>query len=329
MSLAEAVPVPPAPDPGLRGDESSIAGGGIGDRLYQWGIVFFALCIPVLLILIALELAVGAWPALREFGFGFLTSSTWDPVANEYGAAPAIYGTLLTSAIALAIATPLALGVAIFLAEFSPTAIRQPLAFLVDLLAAIPSVVYGLWGLKVLVPLLQRHVMPFISGTLGLGALPLFSGPAYGSSIFAAGIVLAIMVLPYISAVSREVLLAVPRSQREAALALGATRWEMIWGAVLPYARSGIVGGIILGLGRALGETMAVTMVIGNSHEISSSLFAPGTTLASQIANEFAEATGEQRAALMAVGFALFVITLVVNAIARWLVWRVSSERRV
>jgi phosphate transport system permease protein len=324
----ESVPVAPLPDAELRGDGSSIEGGGLGDRLYQWGTTFFALCIPILLVLVAFEVAVGAWPALRQFGVGFLTSSTWDPVANQYGAAPAIYGTLLTSAIALIIATPLAIGVSIFLAEFAPSAIRQPIAFLVDLLAAIPSVVYGLWGLKVLVPVLQRHVMPFISDTLGLGILPIFSGPAYGNSIFAAGVVLAIMVLPYISAVSREVLLAVPRSQREAALALGATRWEMIWGAVLPYARSGIIGGVILGLGRALGETMAVTMVIGNNHNISSSLFAPGYTLASQIANEFAEASGDQRSALMAVGFVLFVITLLVNAIARWLVWRVSSEPR-
>jgi phosphate transport system permease protein len=320
--------VPPLRDRALSGIESSIEGGGTGDRAYQWAITFFALCIPILLLLVAIEVAVGAWPALRQFGFEFLSSSTWDPVANEYGAAPAIYGTLVTSAIALGIATPLALGVAIFLAEFSPAAIRQPLAFLVDLLAAIPSVVYGLWGLKVLVPFLQRDVMPFVADTLGLAALPLFAGPRYGSSIFAAGVVLAIMVLPYISAVSREVLLAVPRSQREAALALGATRWEMIWGAVLPYARSGILGGVILGLGRALGETMAVTMVIGNSHDISSSLFAPGTTLAAQIANEFAEATGDQRAALMAVGFVLFAITLIVNGIARWLVWRVSTERR-
>ena len=328
MSLPAAGSVQPLPDPGLRGDGTSIEGGGIGDRLYQWAITFFALCIPVLLAVIAIQVGIGAWPALREFGFGFLTSSNWDPVAGDYGAAPAIYGTLVTSAVALIIATPLALGVAIFLAEFAPPMVRQPIAFLVDLLAAIPSVVYGLWGLKVLVPFLQRHVMPFLSDTLGLGVLPIFSGPAYGNSVFAAGIVLAIMVLPYISAVSREVLLAVPRSQREAALALGATRWEMIWGAVLPFARSGIIGGVILGLGRALGETMAVTMVIGNNHSISSSLFAPGYTLASQIANEFAEAAGGQRSALLAIAFVLFVITLVVNGIARWLVWRVASEPR-
>ena len=198
-----------------------------------------------------------------------------------------------------------------------------------DLLAAIPSVVYGLWGVFVLVPAMREHVMPFLRDTLQLGGTPLFSGPAYGPSMLAAGVVLAIMVLPYISSVAREVLLAVPRSQREAALALGATRWEAIQGAVLPFAKSGIIGGIILGLGRALGETMAVTMVIGNRHELAASLFAPGYTIASLIANEFAEASSEMHlSALMAVGFVLFVITLLVNAAARWLVWQTASPAR-
>jgi phosphate transport system permease protein len=201
-------------------------------------------------------------------------------------------------------------------------------AFLVDLLAAIPSVVYGLWGIFVLIPIMRDHVMPFMRDTLHLGATALFTGPAYGPSMLTAGVILAIMCLPSISAVSREVLLAVPRSQREAALALGATRWEMIRDAVIPFARSGIVGGIILGLGRALGETMAVTMVIGNRPEISASLFAPGYTMASLIANEFSEATNDLHlSALMAVGAILFVITLIVNAIARWLVWGVAREK--
>jgi phosphate transport system permease protein len=303
----------------------SIQGAVIGDRVYRIVITAFALCVPLLLALIAFEVGRAGWPAIRQFGFAFLTSSTWDPVAGVYGSAPAIVGTLLTSAIALLIATPLALGAAIFLAEFAPAWLRQPVAFLVDLLAAIPSVVYGLWGIFVLVPMLRAYVMPFISETLGLGRLPLFAGPAYGNSVLAAGVILAIMVLPYIAAVSREVLLAVPRSQREAALALGATRWETIIGAVLPYARVGIFGGVILGLGRALGETMAVTMVIGNTHELSLSLFHPGYTMASLIANEFSEATADiHLSALMAVGLVLFVITLIVNAIARWLVWRVS-----
>lgn len=317
-----------------RPDDTGIAarieGSAIGDTVYRWLITAFALCIPILLVFIALEVGTAAWPALERFGLGFLTSSEWDPPHNMFGAAPAIYGTIVSSILALVIATPLALGVAIFLSEFAPAWLRQPVAFLVDLLAAIPSVVYGLWGIFVLLPLLRQHVMPFLAGLPGLGRLPLFQGPAYGSSMLAAGLILAIMILPYISAVSREVLMAVPRSQREAALALGATKWETIADAVVPYARSGIVGGIILGLGRALGETMAVTMLIGNVHQISASLFAPGYTMASLIANEFAEATGDLHvSALMAVGAVLFVVTLIVNAIARWLVWRVSREARV
>ena len=308
----------------------SIAGAVIGDRIYRGLITLFAACIPLLLLLIAYEVGAAGWPALSRFGFGFLTSSSWDPVAGEYGAVPAIAGTLITSFIALVIATPLALGAAIFIAEFAPGWLRTPVSFLMDLLAAIPSVVYGLWGIFVLVPALREHVMPFLATTLGLGRFALFSGPAYGNSVLAAGLVLAVMVIPYITAVAREVLLAVPRSQREAALALGATRWEMIFGAVLPFAKVGIFGGIILGLGRALGETMAVTMVIGNRHEVPSSLFEPGYTMASLIANEFTEATQDLHlSALMAVGFVLFVITLIVNAIARWLVWRVSRGQGV
>ena len=308
--------------------ESRIEGPAIGDRVYNAVTTVFAVSIPVLLLLITFEVGRAGWPALREFGIGFLTSSDWDPVAGQFGAAPAIFGTLVSSIIALIIATPLALGVAIFLSEFAPPKLRTPVAFVVDLLAAIPSVVYGLWGIFVLIPILRTKIMPFLAETLRLEHTPLFSGPAYGPSMLAGGLILAIMVLPYISAVSREVLLAVPRSQREAALALGATRWEMIWGAVLPYARSGIVGGVILGLGRALGETMAVTMVIGNRHEISASLFAPGYTMASLIANQFTEATGDLHlSALMAVGFTLLIVTLIVNGIARWLVWRVSGSR--
>ncbi|MDQ4079757.1 MAG: phosphate ABC transporter permease subunit PstC [Gemmatimonadota bacterium] len=316
---------PPAMTDQSGGLAARLSGAGVGDRLYRIAITFFAVCVPILLLLVAWEIGAAGWPAFREFGLGFLSSSTWDPVRGVFGAAPAIYGTIVSSIVALIIATPLALGVAIFLSEFAPPWLRQPVAFLVDLLAAIPSVVYGLWGIFVLLPILREHVMPFLRDTLHLGATPLFSGPAYGPSMLAAGIILAIMVLPYISSVSREVLLAVPRSQREAALALGATRWEAIRGAVLPYARSGILGGIILGLGRALGETMAVTMLIGNTHNISASLFAPGYTMASLIANEFAEATGDLHlSALMAVGFALFTLTLIVNALARWLVWRVT-----
>lgn len=308
----------------------AIAGSAAGDRVYGALTFIFAAAIPGLLAIIAVEVFRAAWPALNTFGFQFLTSHEWDPVRSRFGAAPMIFGTLVSSLVALLIATPLALGVAVFLSEFAPAWLRQPVAFLVDLLAAIPSVVYGLWGIAVLLPFMQTSLMPFVQGTLGLGNTTLFSGAPYGYSMAAAGLILAIMVLPYISAVSREVLLAVPRSQREAALALGATRWEMIRDAVVPYARSGIIGSIILGLGRALGETMAVTMVIGNRPEISASLFAPGYTLASVIANEFSEATGDLHiAALMACGAVLFGVTLIVNAVARWLVWRVTRGARI
>ena len=300
----------------------------IPDTIYGILTAACALFIPALVIAIAVAIFAAAWPAFAKLGLSIVTSSDWDVAAGHFGAAPAVFGTLVSSAIALVIATPLAIGVAIFLSEFSPAWLRQPVGFLVDLLAAIPSVVYGLWGIFVLIPLLREHVMPFFRDTLHLGSTPFFSGAAYGPSMLAAGVFLAIMALPYISAVSREVLMAVPRSQREAALALGATRWEMIRDAVVPYARSGIIGGIMLGLGRALGETMAVTMVIGNRPEISASLLAPGYTMASLIANEFSEATNDLHlSALMAVGAALFVITLIVNGIARWLVWSVSRAR--
>lgn len=302
----------------------------IGDRIYEIVTTACALVIPALVMAIAIAIFVGAWPAFSKLGLSIITSSDWDVQAGKFGAAPAIFGTLVSSALALVIATPLAIGVAIFLSEFSPKWLRQPIGFLVDLLAAVPSVVYGLWGIFVLVPLLRDPVMPFLRDKLHLGATPLFTGPAYGPSMLAAGVILAIMALPYISAVSREVLMAVPRSQREAALALGATRWEMIRDAVIPYAKSGIIGGIMLGLGRALGETMAVTMVIGNRAEISASLLAPGYTMASLIANQFSEATSDlHQSALLAVGAILFVITLTVNAVARWLVWQVSRDRAV
>jgi len=305
-----------------------VEGSAVSDRIYEILTAGCAIVIPALVIAIAVAIFAAAWPAFSRLGLSIVTSSDWDVANGHFGAAPAVFGTLVSSAVALIIATPLALGVAIFLSEFSPTWLRQPVGFLVDLLAAIPSVVYGLWGIFVLNPLLREDVMPFLRDTLHLGSTPFFRGPAYGPSMLSAGLILAIMALPYISAVSREVLMAVPRSQREAALALGATRWEMIRDAVIPFAKSGIIGGIMLGLGRALGETMAVTMVIGNRLEISASLFAPGYTMASLIANEFSEATNDLHlSALMAVGAILFVITLVVNGVARWLVWSVSRGR--
>ena len=329
-TVAGAPAAAPSAVAGGRSLGERIVGTAVGDQVYVVIITGFALCVPLLLLLLLGEIAVGGWPALRQFGFGFLTSSEWDPVKGQFGAAPAIFGTIVTSIIALVIATPLAIGVAIFLSEYAPRRLRQPVAFFVDLLAAIPSVVYGLWGIFVLLPLLREHVMPFLRDTLHLGATPLFRGPVYGPSMLAAGLILAVMVLPFIASVSREVLLAVPRSQREAALALGATRWEMIQKAVVPFARTGIIGGVILGLGRALGETMAVTMLIGNRPEISASLFAPGYTMASLIANEFSEASNDLHlSALMAVGLVLLALTLIVNALARWLVWSVGKRAGV
>lgn len=301
----------------------------VGDRVYHVVIGTCALVVPGLLVLLAVIILRAAWPAVTSHAGDLVTGTDWDVSRNRYGALPAIIGTLLSSAIALAIATPLALGAAIFVSELAPRRLRAPVAFLIDLLAAIPSVVYGLWGLFVLVPFLRATVMPALTGSLG--GLSVFRGPAYGPSLLAASLVLAIMVVPYITAVAREVLAAVPRSQREAALALGATRWEMIRDAVLPYARSGIIGGIMLGLGRALGETMAVTMVIGNRHAIPDSLLDPAYTMAALLANEFAESSNDaHRASLMAVAGVLLLITLIVNVLARWLVWQVrhrASER--
>lgn len=297
--------------------------GAFGDRVYGVAIAACAWTIPALLLLVALVIAQSAWPAVRTVGPALLTDTVWDVPNGRFGVLPALLGTLVSSALALALATPLAFGVAIFVTELAPARLRRPVALLVDVLAAIPSVVYGLWALYALVPVLRTVVMPFVGDTLGLGALPLFRGPAYGPSLLAAALVLTIMILPYIAAVSREVLQAVPRSQREAALALGATRWEMIRDAVLPNARSGLIGAMMLGLGRALGETMAVTMVIGNAHALPSSLFQPAYTLASLLANQFAEASGALHvSALMAAAGTLLVVTLLVNAIARWLVWR-------
>ncbi len=293
------------------------------DRTYQWVLTGLALALPALLLIILGVLLVSALPAMGRFGPSFLWTSTWDPVAEVYGAAPMIFGTLASSLLALLIAVPLALGVAIFLTEFAPRWLRQPVAFLVELLAAIPSVVYGLWGIFVLIPFLRTIVVPPLKAVLGW--TPFFEGVFYGNSLLAGGIILAIMIVPYIAAVSREVLLAVPTSQREAALAMGATRWEAVRSAVLPYGRAGLIGAVILGLGRALGETMAVTMVIGNRHDIGLSLFQPAYTMAAAIANEFSEATTNMYlSALFEVGLILFVLTVCVNAVARLLIWRVA-----
>ena len=311
-----AASAPPATDPDLRRKSR-------GDLLFRSLLTLAAVAVPVLLLFLVYELWVGSRLAIGEFGLGFIGSSEWDPVTGRFGAFPLIFGTLLSSFIALVIAVPLSLGVAVYLTEFAPMPIRQPIAFVIGLLAAIPSVVYGLWGIFVLIPFLRATVFPFLQGTLGF--LPIFDGPIYGPSMLSAGVILAIMIMPYIMSVAREVLVAVPASQREAALALGATRWEAVRTVVIPYARTGIFGAIILGLGRALGETMAVTMVIGNRHEIAASLFAPGYTMAAAIANEFTEAVGDLHlSALAYVALVLFGLTIVVNAAARLLIWRVA-----
>src|SRR6266404_3582832 len=306
----------------------SLLGRDRSDRIYRRVLTGFALALPFLFLVILAVLFVSALPALKRFGPSFLWTSTWDPVAEVYGAAPMIFGTLASSLLALLIAVPLALSVAIFLTEFSPRWLRQPVAFLVELLAAIPSVVYGLWGIFVLIPFLRSYVVPPLKAVLGW--TPFLQGAFYGNSLLAGGIILAIMIVPFIAAVSREVLLAVPSSQREAALAMGATRWEAVWSAVLPYGRAGLIGAIILGLGRALGETMAVTMLIGNRHDIGVSVLQPAYTMAAAIANEFSEATtATYQSALMEVGLILFVLTVAVNAIARILIWRVARGAAV
>jgi phosphate transport system permease protein len=293
------------------------------DRIFELAMLACGLAVLGLLGLIVYELVTRSALSWHAFGFKFFSGSDWDPVNEQFGALPFIYGTLVSSLLALIIAVPLSIGVAVFTTEMCPSVLRGPLSFFVELLAAIPSVIYGLWAIFVLIPILSHHVQPFLAKTLGWTGL--FEGPPFGYSMLAAGIILAIMIVPIISSITREVLMVVPQHQREAALALGATRWEMIRIGVLRNARAGIMGGVILGLGRALGETMAVTMVIGNRPQIVKSLFAPGYTMASVLANEFSEATGNiYLSALIEIGLALFLVTIVVNALARLLVWTVT-----
>ena len=294
-----------------------------GDPLFRALTTLAAVAVLVLVLAIGAELWRSSILSRQAFGLNFLTTSVWDPVAEVFGALPFLAGTLVTSIVALVIAVPISLGVAIFLSELSPTWLRQPLGFLIELLAAVPSVVYGLWALFAFVPNFVKPVALALNGNFGF--LPLFAGPIYGPSRLAASLVLAIMVLPTISAISRDVFRAVPVAQREAALSLGATRWETISQVLVPYGLSGLLGAVILGLGRALGETIAVTMVIGNNLDASVSLLHPGYTMASIIANEFAEATSELYVqALIEIGLVLFVFTLVINLIARLLIWRVA-----
>ena len=296
------------------------------DRLFRLGTGFFALLIVALVGAIFFELYRTSHLSIVKFGFQFWRTKVWDPVAGNFGALPFIWGTLYSSVLALILSTPVALGIAIFLSELSPRPLRKPLAFLTELLAAVPSIVYGLWGIFVLVPAV-RYLQTLAPDWLK--KIPLFSGPPLGVGMGAAALILAVMVIPFTSSVAREVLKAVPPTQREAAYALGATRWEAIQ-AALRYGRVGIIGAVILGLGRAIGETMAVTMVIGNNPQVSLSLSAPQYTMAAVIANEFTEAADDlYLSALIEIGLVLFVITLVINVLSRLLIWSVRREVKV
>jgi phosphate transport system permease protein len=290
----------------------------------------FAFLVFSLLAAILVSLVIGSWPALEKFGLGFLVHENWDPVQEDFGALVPIVGTLVTSAIALGIAVPVSFGIAIFLTELSPVWLRRPLGTAIELLAAIPSIIYGMWGLFIFAPIFQIHVQPLLKQTLGAipGVSLLFSGPPIGIGMLTAGIILAVMVIPFVTAVMRDVFELVPAMLKESSYALGSTTWEVVWRVVLPFTRAGVIGGVMLGLGRALGETMAVTFVIGNAHRISASILAPGTTISATIANEFTEAVGDlYTSALIALGLILFVITFIVLAAARYMLLRI--ERRI
>ena len=295
--------------------------GAVGDGVFRALTFIFALLVLLILSGVMVSLIIGAWPALRTFGFfSFIGTQVWDPVTQQFGALAAIYGTLVTSAIAMLIGIPVAFGVAVFITEISPIWLKRPLATMIELLAAIPSIIYGIWGLFVFAPFVQQYIQPAIIDSLGnipgIGAL--FAGPPLGIGILTAGFILAIMVLPFISAIMRDVFETVPPMLKESAYGLGATRSEVVWQVVLPFTRIGVVGGIMLGLGRALGETMAVTFVIGNAHRISASILQPGTTISASLANEFTEAFGDlYRSSLIALGLILFIITFIVLAIAK------------
>jgi phosphate transport system permease protein len=299
------------------------------ENLFKGATLAAALLVLILLGGVAISLLRGSWPAFAHFKLAFLTREIWNPVTDEYGALAPVYGTLVTSLLAMIIAIPISFGIAIFLTELSPSWLKRPVGVAVELLAAVPSIIFGIWGLFVLAPLLQRHVQPWLIEWIG--PLPLigklFQGPPFGIGGLTASILLAIMVLPFISAVMRDVFETVPDVLKESGYGLGATTWEVIWKVVVPYSRTGIVGGIMLGLGRALGETMAVTFVIGNAHRISPSLLAPGTTISASIANEFTEAVGDlYTSSLVALGALLFLITFVVIAAARLLLMRLDRR---
>lgn len=309
----------------LRGTKWNVENRICGDCLFKALTALFALSIVLILLVMMYEMIRQSLPTIQVFGWKFIGSREWDAVQDQFGALPYLYGTIVSSVLALALATPLSIGTALFITEIASTRVGAMIAALVELLAAIPSVIYGLWGVLIMAPWLQQTVQPWLIEHLGF--LPFFQGAPYGVSMLAAVIILMIMVVPIITSIAKEVLLAVPTSQKEAAFGIGATRWEMIRLAVLPYARSGILGAVILGFGRAVGETMAVTMVIGNTPQISLSLLSPAYTMPSVVANEFAEATSKlHTSALMEIGLILLVVTLLINGLARLLIWSVSRQ---
>src|ERR1700719_106798 len=309
----------------LAGSRSFIRRLRDGDEIARVVTFLFAASVVVVTLLLILELWRGSALPRHKFGLYFFLTRVWDPIAEQFGALPFIYGTIVTATVSLLIAVPLGIGAAIFLAELAPARVSDALEFFIDLLAAVPSVIYGLLGVFIVVPLMRDYGQPALKNTLGF--LPLFTGPTYGIGFLTAGIVLAIMVIPYIISVSREVLMSVPRDQREAALSLGSTRWESTWKVVVPFARAGIMGSIFLALARALGETMAVTMVIGNTPTISASLFSPGYSIAAVIANEFTEATGDVHLqSLIELGLVLFLLTFILNGLARILIVATSQK---
>lgn len=299
------------------------------DKLFYQSTRIFAWAVLVVIIAILVSLFVGAAPALRKFGFGFLTSTAWNPVTENFGALVSIYGTLLTSTIAMLIGVPVSFGIALFVTELCPRWLKRPIGIAIELLAAIPSIIYGMWGLFVFAPFFGDHIQPWVSNYLGPVPLigGLFSGPPLGIGIFTAGIILAIMVIPFMSAVMRDMFEVVPDVLKESAYGIGATTWEVVRHVVLPYTRIGVAGGIMLGLGRALGETMAVTFVIGNANRIHASLFMPGNTISSSLANQFTEAVGEMyTSSLIALGLILFLITFVVLALAKFMLFRTAGR---
>ncbi len=324
-----AIPQIDTTSPRTLARNKAIKGFAASDTFFRWLTQSAATFVLIILGGVIISLIQGSIPALREFGFGFFATEVWNPVTEKYGAAPALYGTLVTSLIAMLIAVPVGLGIAIFLTELCPMWLRRPIGTAIELLAGIPSIIYGIWGLFVFAPFLQVYVQPALIGLFGHVWLlsSVFAGPPYGIGILTASLILAIMVLPFITSISRDVFETVPPMLKESAYGLGCTTWEVVRNVVIPFTRVGVIGGVMLGLGRALGETMAVTFVIGNAHKISASLIAPGTTISATIANEFTEAVGElYTSSLIALGLILFIITFIVLAFARLMLMRLELK---